>query len=146
MAASTHQVRQRPPLRALALSAILMFVGIMLVLMAQLLDSNVALLAVGLVVVALGFALFAASAWVARAMRVHVVLDEDGYVLQGRDATEAGKWSDVGRVTRGRDRITLHHRDGTRVQLVVARSAGADLDALGADIAEHLDANRGYGA
>mgnify|MGYP000966872978 FL=1 len=50
----------------------------------------------------------------------------------------------MGRVTRGSDRMTLHRKDGTRVQLVVARGAHADLDALGADIARRLDANRGY--
>lgn len=146
MPASTHQVRRRPPLRPLALSALLMLVGIVLVLMAGLLDANVPLLVLGLVVIGLGFALLAAAAWVAWVTRVYVVLDDDGYLLQGRDSTESGKWSDVGRVTRGSDRITLHHKDGTRVQLVVSRSASADLDALGTDIARHLDANRGYGA
>ena len=78
-------------------------------------------------------------------MRVHVVLDDDGYVIQCRDATEAGKWADVGRVTRNNDRITLYHKDGTRVQLRVTRGGSADLDALGEDIARRLDANRGYG-
>ena len=144
MPATTHRVRQRPPLRALGLSAILMLVGVVVVLMAQLLEENLPLLVIGLVVIALGFALFGVSTWVARAMRVHVILDEDGYVLQGRDTTESGRWSDVGRVTRGSNRMTRHRKDGTRVQLVVARGAHADLDALGADIARRLDANRGY--
>ncbi len=146
VAASMHQVRQRPHVRALGLSAVIMLVGVVVVLMAQLLEANLPLLVVGLVVIGLGFALLGAAVWVARAARVHVVLDEEGYVLQGRDLTETGKWSDVGRVTRGNDRITLHHKDGTRVQLLVARSASADLDALGADIAQRLDANRGYGS
>jgi hypothetical protein len=47
-------------------------------------------------------------------------------------------------VTRGRGRITMHRKDGTRVRLVVARGGQADLDALGADIAARLDVNRGY--
>lgn len=145
MAASTHQVRQRPPLRALGLSAVLMLVGLVLVLMAELLDSNAPLLVLGFVVIALGLVLFGISVWVVRTMRIHVVLDEDGYVIQGRDATEAGKWADVGRVTRGNDRITLYHKDGTRVQLRVSHGDGSDLDALGDDISRRLDANRGYG-
>lgn len=145
MAASTHQVRQRPPLRALGLAAVLMLVGLVLVLMAELLDSNVPLLVLGFVVIGLGLVLFGTSVWLARSMRVHVVLDDDGYVIQGRDASEAGKWADVGRVTRGNDRITLYHKDGTRVQLLVTRGGSADLDLLGADIARRLDASRGYG-
>ncbi|MFT4110707.1 hypothetical protein [Propionicimonas sp.] len=146
MPASMHQVRQRPPLRALALSAVMMFVGILVILMAGLLDSNAWLLGAGLVIVGAGLGLFGASIWVARATRVHVVLDEDGYVLQGREASESGRWADVARVTRGPDRISIHHKDGTRVQLVVARGAVADLDALGDDISRRLDANRGYGS
>lgn len=145
VAASTHQVRQRPPLRALALSALLMLCGIVLVSMAELLDSNVPLLVVGLVVIALGLVLLGISLWIARVARVRVVLDEDGYLLQGRDVAETGKWADVGRVTRTHDRITLHHKDGTRVQLIGTRGVGSDLDALGADIAQRLDAHRGYG-
>ncbi|MGC3994858.1 MAG: hypothetical protein QM779_12215 [Propionicimonas sp.] len=141
-----HQVRQRPPLRALALAAVMMLVGVLVILMAELLESNVWLLAAGLIVVGAGLGLFGASVWVARATRVHAVLDEDGYVLQGREATESGLWADVVRVTRGVDRISIHHKDGTRVQLVVARGAMADLDALGEDISRRLDANRGYGA
>jgi hypothetical protein len=146
MAATTHQVRQRPPLRALGLAAVLMLVGVVLVLMAEVIDSALALVVIGLIVIGLGLALFGASVWVARTSRVHVVLDEDGYVIKGRDRTEAGAWKDVTRVTRGADRATLHHVDGTRVQLVVARGGEADLDALGEDIARRLDANRGYGA
>lgn len=145
MVASTHQIRQGPQVRALALAAVLMLLGVVVVLMAQLIDANPLLLVIGLVVIGFGFALLGGVAWVTRAARVRVVLDEDGYAIEGRGTTETGKWSDVGRVTRGNDRITLHHKDGTRVQLVVARSASADLDALGADIAQHLDADRGYG-
>lgn len=141
-----HRVRQRPPLRALVLSAGLMLVGLVLVLMADLLDRNLPLTVAGLVVLGLGVVLFGVSFWVARAMRVEVVLDEAGYAFQGRDSAQSGRWADVRRVTRGADRISLFRADGTRVQLVVPRGRPADLDALGADIARRLDADRGYGA
>lgn len=141
-----HRVRQRPPLRALVLSAGLMLVGLVLVLMAELLDRNLPLAVAGLVVLGLGVVLFGVSFWVARATRVEVVLDEQGYAIQGRDTAQSGRWADVRRVTRAADRISLFRADGTRVQLVVPRGRPADLDALGADIARRLDADRGYGA
>jgi len=144
VAATTHQVRQRPALRALALAALLMLVGLVLVLMADLLDRNLALTVIGLLALVLGAALFGASWWVARAARMQVVLDEDGYAIQGRDSAQEGRWADVRRVTSAAGRITLFLADGTRVLLAVPRGRRDDLDALGADIARRLDQNRGY--
>lgn len=139
-----HLVRQRPTLRALGLAAVGMLVGVVVLLMAELLDSNGWLPAAGLLIIGASLGLFGASLWLARTTRVHVVLDEDGYVLQGRDGSESGQWGDVVRVTRGPDRISIHHKDGTCARLLVARGAVADLDALGEDISRRLDANRGY--
>lgn len=123
-----------------------MLVGLLLVLMSGFLDSGLALAVVGLVVVGLGLALFGTSFWVSRTQSVHVVLDDDGYQIHGPEGTESRRWLDVARVTRGDDRITMYHKDGARVQLIVTRDGTADLDALGADIARRLDADRGYGA
>ena len=144
MAATTHQVRQSPPLRALVLAGGLALFGIVLLLMADLLDRQPALTALGVVGVVLGLALFAAAWFVARSMRVEVVLDDDGYRLAGPGRVEQGTWAGIGKVTLGASRITLHRKDGVRVQLVVARGGRADLDALGHDVAARLDADRGY--
>jgi len=144
LASTTHQVRQRPPLRALGLASLLVVVGLVLLLMADLLNRQAALTTLGVVAVVLGLALFGAAWWLARSMRVQIMLDEDGYRLVGPLRAEQGSWSQIGLVTRGQGRITLHRKDGSRVQLVVARSGVADLDALGADIAARLDVNRGY--
>jgi Na+/melibiose symporter-like transporter len=144
LSSTTHQVRQRPPLRALVLAAGLVLVGIVFLLMADLLDRQFALTALGVVGVVLGLVLFAAAWLLARSMRVEVVLDDDGYRLAGPVSADHGSWSDIGKVTLGASRITLHRKDGSRVQLVVARGGRADLDALGQDIASRLDADRGY--
>lgn len=146
MAATTHQVRQRPALRALALSALLMLVGLVLVLMAELLDRNLLLTVGGLLALVLGAGLFGASWWVARAARMQVVLDEDGYAIQGRDSAQSRRWADVRRVTSASGRLTLFLADGTRVLLAVPRGRRDDFDALGADIARRLDQSRGYRA
>ena len=139
-----HQVRQRPQLRALGLAAVLVVVGFVLLLMADILNRQPALTAVGVVGLVLGLGLFVAAWLLARSMRVEVVLDEDGYRLTGPMRPVQGTWAEVGRVTRGERGITLHHKDGTRLQLAVARGGVADLDALGQDIAARLDENRGY--
>ena len=144
MDATRHQVRQRPSLRALGLAALMVLVGVVLLMMADLLDRQVALTAIGVVGVVFGLALFVAAWFLARSMRVEVVLDENGYWLAGPGRPEQGTWAEVGRVTRGERGMTLHRKDGTRLQLVVARGGIADLDALGTDIAARLDENRGY--
>jgi hypothetical protein len=123
-----------------------MLVGLVLVLMAELVDHNLVLTVGGLVILVLGLALFGTSWWLVRITRVQVVLDDDGYVIQGRESGLSGRWADVSRVTRGTDRITLFRSDGNRVQLIVPRGRLADLDGLGADITRRLDADRGYGS
>ena len=144
MDVTRHQVRQRPPLRALGLAALLVVVGVVLLLMADLLNRQPALTAIGVVGLVLGLILFVAAWLLARSMRVEVVLDADGYRLAGPVRPEQGTWAEVGRVTRSERGITLHRKDGTRLQLLVARGGVADLDALGQDIAARLDRNRGY--
>ena len=144
MHATRHRVRQRPSLRALGLAALLVLLGVVLLMMADLLDRQLALTAIGVVGVVLGLGLFVAAWLLARSMRVEVVLDDSGYYLAGPGRPEQGTWAEVGRVTRGERGITLHRKDGTRLQLVVARGGVADLDALGTDIAARLDSDRGY--
>lgn len=145
MASTTHEIRQRPALRALGLAALLMLVGLVLLLMAGLVEAGLPLVVVGLVVVGLGLALSVGAVWTARVRRASVELDDTGYVIRAGEIGHAGAWANVARVTRGRDRITLHLKDGKRLQLVVARAAAGNLDVLGADIARRLDADRGYG-
>ena len=146
MAPTTHRVRQRPPLRALVLAASLMVVGSVLMLMADLLDWPPLLTGFGLVVLVAGLAVYAAAWWLARTMSVEVVLDDRGYRIQGPRVSEVGTWGEIGRVTRGDGWITIHRKDGSLAQLVVAPGGTADLDALGADFAHRLDADRGYGS
>jgi Na+/melibiose symporter-like transporter len=142
--ATRHQVRQRPPLRALALAAVLVLAGVLLLMMADLLNRQPALTALGVTGVVLGLILFLAAWLLARSMRVEVVLDTDGYRLAGPGRPEEGTWAEVARVTRSERGITLYRKNGTRLQLMVSRGGVADLDSLGRDIAARLDANRGY--
>ena len=146
MAPTIHRVRQRPQLRALALSTALMVVGIVLMLMAHVLTWPLALAFLGGVVLLAGTGLFAASWVVARSMTVEIVLTDDGYEIRGPGSVESGHWADIERVTKGDGTMTLHRKDGSVLHLAVTRSSVADWDVLSADITRRLDADRGYRA
>jgi hypothetical protein len=142
---TTHVVRQRPPIRALALAASGMIAGAALLLLADLLRWPLAVTVAGAVVLLAGAALFVAAWWVARSRRVEVLLDEHGYRISGPGVLQSGAWADIERVTSAADRLTLHRKDGVAARLVVPTGAAADLVALGQDIASRLDEDRGYG-
>ena len=144
MTQTVHVISARPPLRALALGAVGTVVGLGLVLVGSLAGWAPAT-AAGWVLVAVGLGLFVAAGVAARRARVRVVLDDAGYRLDGPGGTSSVDWADVSRVTRAPDRIVVYARDGGITELVAPPSSRADLDAIGADMARHLDANRGYG-
>ena len=144
MTGTTHTISTRPSLRALALGAVATVVGLGLVLVGTLAAWPWSQ-ASGWVLVAVGLVLFAAAWLTARRGAVAVSVDDSGYTVDGPDGTHRGDWAEVSRVTRAADRIILYRSDGSTTELVAPRSSRADLDALGAEIAQALDANRGYG-
>lgn len=144
MTQTVHVIRARPPLRALALGAVGTVVGLGLVLVGTLASWALPSVA-GWVLVVVGLGLFAAAWLAARRARVQVVLDDAGYRLDGPDGTSSVEWADVSRVTRAPDRLVLYAKNGIVTELVAPSSSRADLDAIGTDMARHLDASRGYG-
>ncbi len=144
MTQTVHVISARPPLRALALGAVGTVVGLGLVLVGSLAGWTLTSVA-GWVLVAAGLGLFFAAWLAARRARVQVTLDDSGIRLDGPGGTSTIEWADVSRVSRAPDRIVLYAKDGGVTDLVAPTSSRADLDAIGADMARHLDANRGYG-
>jgi hypothetical protein len=144
MTRTTHTITARPPLRALALGAVGTAIGLGLVLVGTLAGWPAAS-GVGWVLVVVGLALFAAAWLVARRARVQVMIDDAGCSVEGPDGVSRLDWADVSRVARASGRLVLYSRDGVVTELVAPTSSRADLDAIGADMARHLDANRGYG-
>lgn len=144
MSQTVHVIRARPPLRALVLGAVGTVVGLGFVLVGSLAGWPAPLVA-GWVLVVVGLGLFGAAWLAARRARVQVVLDEDGYRLDGPHGASTVRWADVARVTRAADRLVLYAKDHSITELVAPASSRADLDAIGADMARHLDASRGYG-
>jgi hypothetical protein len=145
MTRTTHVITARPPLRALALGAVATAIGLGLVLVGTLAGWP-ATAAVGWILVFVGLALFAAAWVTARRARVQVSIDDAGCSVEGPDGISRLDWADVSRVARASGRLVLYSRDGIVTELIAPASSRADLDAIGADMARHLDANRGYGS
>jgi hypothetical protein len=144
MAATTHLLTPPPPVRAFGLAAVGSLVGVACFLAPQLFGAPEWVRPVGLVLLAGALALVLAALASTRRGGVRVDLDADGLRVAGSAGPEEITWADVVKVTRAPGRISLLRRDGSRISLVVPRGGGGDLDALGADVARHLDADRGY--
>jgi hypothetical protein len=144
MAATTHLLTPPPPVRAFGLAAAGSLVGVAGFLAPQVMGAPEWVRPVGLVVLAASLALVFVALASTRRGGVRVELDSDGLRVAGSAGPEQITWADVVKVTRAPGRISLQRRDGSRISLVVPRGGGGDLDALGADVARHLDADRGY--
>ena len=143
---STHLMKPRPPVRAFGMAAAFAVVGLGFFAAPELLGWHDILRAIGIVSILVGFAILALAIAAMQRMRVEIVLDQDGYRVIGPFGARTGTWQDVVRVTRGAGQIVLYGRDDRRTVIAMPRGGAGDLDALGADIARHLDVHRGYGS
>jgi len=132
------------PLRAVGLAALLAVVGAGLIVARSAAALPVGLAVIGwvLLVGAVALIVVAWTSW--RRMRVRIELSDDGYVIDGPDSHEEGRWADVTKVTQTPTTLVLHHRDEHRVRLVSQRGVTAELVHLTGDLARRLDASRGY--
>lgn len=143
-ASSTHVLNPRPPLRAFGIAAVLVLVGAVLLVAAA---STVLDVLAGLLLVA-GLVLAAMGAWSMRTMRTFVELNQSGYRIHGPDVDKSGVWSDVTKVTTSAHgaHLTLYHGEVGRTH-VICPGGGEDpeMKELVQAVAQHLDADRGYG-
>ncbi|HVK43636.1 MAG TPA: YcxB family protein [Micropruina sp.] len=144
MASRIHVLTPPLPLRAVALAALLAVVGAALIVAAAAARLPVALAVAGWIMLAGAVALVAVAWTTWRRMRVRVELSDDGYTIDGPDAHEQGRWSEVTKVTQTPTTLVIHHGDDHRVRLVSQRGVTAELVHLTGDLARRLDASRGY--
>lgn len=146
MATTTHLMKPRPPLRAFGIAAVLAVVGIGFFALEIAMHWHWALQVVGVVFLVLAVALVAVAVAFSRRQHATVELDEDGLRVVSPSGTRSAEWDDIVKVTRAAGRINLFRRDGSQIALVVPRGGSGDLNALGRDIADRLNAHRGYGS
>ncbi|MEL4503472.1 hypothetical protein AAEX63_00865 [Luteococcus sp. H138] len=134
------------PIRAFLISAVLTLLGAILLAV----TSGAAALWVALswIVLLLGLALAGMAAYSMVKLRTFVDLDEEGYKILGPGVEKAGSWSEVSKVTTSAQgaHLTLYHGQTSRTHILCpGGGADAEMTRLVADVASHLDADRGYG-
>lgn len=144
---SRHVLRPRPPYRGYVISGLLCILGAILIVVASENGWANVWIALFAVLLALGIALALTDTWSMFRMRLYVDLDAKGYHIHGAGQERSGTWARVTKaaLTESRSRLTLYHGQVGRTH-IVRPGAGdpAEMDALAADIAKHLDADRGY--
>lgn len=146
MSTTTHVLRLRPPLRAFAVAAAFAVVGVVFVIAPETFGWNLITRFIGIGFLVICLLVVALAVWAMRRERTEIELDDEGYRITGRSGPRSGSWSEVATVTRGDGMVVLYGRDGSRTVMGRPRGGRGDLDALGADIARRLDADRGYGS
>lgn len=144
---STHVLKPRPPVRAFLIGDVVALGGVVLAVLGHARSWPTAVLVLLWLVAALGALLVVLAAVSMVANRVVVDVDAEGYRLKGPGLDKAGTWSEVTRVTQNPDgtRLTLHHGQVARTHLLVPGGASTpQMQALIADVAAQLDADRGY--
>lgn len=139
---SVHTFVPRVSGRALAIAAVSALLGAVAVVLALSLDADWWAVPGGVLLV-LGVALALIALLMPGRNRSRVELDERGWLVSNRTGSHRGDWQQVERVLRSTDgdRLTMLVGGGSPVHLVAPE---ASLDALAADIAQHLNRDRGY--
>lgn len=139
-----HVLKPRPPVRAFVIAAVLVLLGALLLAAV----SGAVWTALAVVLLLAGLALAGMAGWSMHTMRTFVDLDAEGYRIVGPGVDKAGSWGDVTKVTTSAhgSHLTLFHGQVGRTH-ILCPGGGEDpeMKALVADVAAHLDADRGYG-
>jgi len=144
VAADEFVMTPRPPVRALALAAVLAIAGAVLIVVPVGGVGGIVLTVAGAVLLVCALALGLVAFAVPRRQKVVIRVDDEGYRVEAPGGVRQGEWSAVTRVTASPGRLTLHQGERERVHLVSPAGPTHEMDALGEAISRHLDANRGY--
>ena len=135
----------RPPVRALALAAVLAIAGAASIVAPVGGVWGTVLVVLGVVLLGFALALGVLAFAAPRRQQVVIRVDDEGYRVDAPGGVrQQGDWAAVTRVTATPGRLTLHRGDHERVHLVSPAGPIQEMDALGEAISRHLDANRGY--
>jgi hypothetical protein len=135
-----------PPVRALAISAGLVVVGVVLLVLTSAYAWPVGVLVLSVVLVVLGVALAAVAMVLTRRIRSVVLSTPDSITVEhGRDR-HALAWSEIGEVRVVGHRLVLSRKEGEgSVSVLNPRMrANPTFLALMSEVQQRLDADRGY--
>lgn len=144
--AQRYVLKPRPPVRAFLISAVLILIGALLLALTG--GKAVVWVALSWIVLLAGLALVGMAGYSMVKMRTFIDLDDQGYKILGPGVEKAGAWSDVSKVTTSAEgaHLTLYHGQVSRTHILCPGGGDdAEMTRLVAAVAQHLDANRGYG-
>ena len=135
-----------PPVRALAISAGLVVVGVVLVVLTSALGWAVGVLVLGVVLAVLGVALALTAVVLTRRIRSVVLSTPDTITVEHGGGRQAVRWSEVGEVRMVGHRLVLSRKEGQgSVSVLNPRMrANPTFLALMNEVQQRLDADRGY--
>ncbi|WP_130864620.1 hypothetical protein [Acidipropionibacterium timonense] len=142
-----HVLKPEPPVRGFILAGATSLVAAVLLVAAIAGHWGIGWIVLFALLLALGLALAGAVTWSLVHMRLMVDLTADGYHIHGAGQNRSGTWDSVTKaaLTETRSRLTLYHGQVGRTHIVRPGVGDpAEMDALAADVAKHLDASRGY--
>ncbi|HEY0239415.1 MAG TPA: hypothetical protein VGC37_12275 [Friedmanniella sp.] len=135
-----------PPVRALAISAGLVVVGVVLLVLTSALGWAVGVLVLGIVLAVLGVALGLTALVLTRRIRSIVLSTPDAITVEHGGDRHALRWSEIGEVRVVGHRLVLSPKEGQgNVSVLNPRMrANPTFLALMAEVQQRLDADRGY--
>lgn len=137
-----------PPVRALAIAAGLVVVGVVLLVLTSANGWAVGVLVLSVVLVVLGLALAVAALVLSRRIRSVVLSTPDAITIEHAGASRALRWSEIGEVKVVGHRLVLTRKEGEgSVSVLNPRMrANPTFLALMSEVQQRLDADRGYSA
>ena len=144
MAATWYLIQPPPPVRAFAVAAVAALLGALLLVVSLSSGWHVAFAVIGGVLLVAGLALTALALYIMRQATLRLTLRADGYAVTGNGTRLEGAWREVTRVTvtKERERLTIHHHDDRRTNLVFPIAQNSQIDDVIADVRGRLDAAR----
>ena len=135
-----------PPVRALAISAGLVVVGVVLLVLTSANRWPVGILVLSVVLAVLGVALGLTALVLTRRIRSVVLSTNDGITVEHDGGRRTLRWSEVGEVRIVGHRLVLTRKagEGSVSVLNPRMRANPTFLALMADVQQRLDADRGY--
>ena len=135
-----------PPVRALAISAALVVVGVGLLVPTSAYGWPVGVLVLAVVLAVLGVALGLAALLVTRRIRSTVVTDAEQIVVEHAGSRQSLRWAEIGTARVMGQRLVISRKEGEGGVSVLnpRRRANPTFLALMTEVQQRLDADRGY--
>lgn len=141
---TVYVIPPRPPIRAFAVAAVAALLGAVLLVSSLTWQFPVGLVVVGAVLLGLGVLLvllaYLSMSWLA----VRVQLDDEGYRVTGSPREHSGTWADVSKVTRSEEgsHVTIYHGNVRRTHLLFPAGDSPLVGQVLDDVLARLQASR----